>query len=53
MDKDDVMLMRRALEIYEERTRRLLNKSTHESISVIYRKDLNAIEALRSKLEPK
>lgn len=51
MDKEDVMLLRRALEIYEERTRRLLNRSTHDVISAIYRKDLNAIEAIRSKLE--
>jgi len=50
MDKEQVMLLRRALEIYEERTRRMLQRSTHESISAIYRKDLNAIENVRSKL---
>jgi hypothetical protein len=51
MDKEQLMLLRRALEIYEERTRRLLHRCTHESIAAIYRKDLVAIEKVRLSLE--
>lgn len=50
LSNEDLMLIRRALEIFEDRVSRLHKGSTHEPLRALYRKDLNAIEDLRVKI---
>lgn len=50
LNNEDVALIRRSLEIFEDRINRLYKGSTHEPLRKLYRKDLDSIEDLRSKL---
>lgn len=50
LNVEDIALIRRALEIFEDRCSRLHKGSAHEPLRNVYRKDLNAIEELRVKL---
>lgn len=50
LNQEDFALIRRALEIFEDRISRLHKSSNHEPLRKIYRKDLDAVEVLRTKL---
>jgi hypothetical protein len=51
MSKEDVFLIRAALEFYRERSERAVKKAVHSEIVNFYRKEIFRVDELLTKLE--